>query len=289
MSKSTEEVTTPGLRVLIRRRIEAPKVQYSIMLLIVINAVILGLETVPVAMQNYGSILLAIDHFILGVFVIEILLRIYAHRLAFFRDPWSLFDFVVVAIALVPASGPLAVLRALRILRVLRLLTLVPSMRRVVGALLGSIPGLSSIALVLLLIYYVFAVIATKLFAEHFPQWFGSIGESLYSLFQIMTLESWSMGIVRPVMVEYPYAWIFFIIFILIATFTMLNLFIAIIVNAMQSFTEQENRERKVALDETRDHIEADLHRELAALRSEIAELRQLLKSNPEIWGHKAR
>jgi len=289
MSKSTEEVTTPGLRVLIRRRIEAPRVQYSIMLLIVINAVILGLETVPVAMQNYGSILLAIDHFILGVFVVEILLRIYAHRLAFFRDPWSLFDFVVVAIALVPASGPLAVLRALRILRVLRLLTLVPSMRRVVGALLGSIPGLSSIALVLLLIYYVFAVIATKLFAEHFPQWFGSIGESLYSLFQIMTLESWSMGIVRPVMVEYPYAWIFFIIFILIATFTMLNLFIAIIVNAMQSFTEQENRERKVALDETRDHIEADLHRELAALRSEIAELRQLLKSNPEIWGHKAR
>jgi len=289
MSKSTEEVTTPGLRVVIRRRIEAPKVQYSIMLLIVINAVILGLETVPVAMQNYGSILLAIDHFILGVFVIEILLRIYAHRLAFFRDPWSLFDFVVVAIALVPASGPLAVLRALRILRVLRLLTLVPSMRRVVGALLGSIPGLSSIALVLLLIYYVFAVIATKLFAEHFPQWFGSIGESLYSLFQIMTLESWSMGIVRPVMVEHPYAWIFFIIFILIATFTMLNLFIAIIVNAMQSFTEQENRERKVALDETRDHIEADLHRELAALRSEIAELRQLLKSNPEIWGHKAR
>ncbi|MCG6889907.1 MAG: ion transporter [Gammaproteobacteria bacterium] len=289
MSKSTEEVTTPGLRVLIRRRIEAPRVQYSIMLLIVINAVILGLETVPVAMQNYGSILLAIDHFILGVFVVEILLRIYAHRLAFFRDPWSLFDFVVVAIALVPASGPLAVLRALRILRVLRLLTLVPSMRRVVGALLGSIPGLSSIALVLLLIYYVFAVIATKLFAEHFPQWFGSIGESLYSLFQIMTLESWSMGIVRPVMVEYPYAWIFFIVFILIATFTMLNLFIAIIVNAMQSFTEQENRERKVALDETRDHIEADLHHELAELRSEIAELRRLLKSNPGISGLKAR
>jgi voltage-gated sodium channel len=132
-----------------------------------------------------------------------------------------------------------------------------------------------------LLIYYVFAVIATKLFGENFPQWFGSIGESLYSLFQIMTLESWSMGIVRPVMVEHPHAWIFFVIFILIATFTMLNLFIAIIVNAMQTFTEQENRERKDALDETRDHIEADLHRELGELRGEIAELRQLLKSAP--------
>ena len=281
MSKA-EEDTTPGLRGATRRCIESPKAQYSITLLIVINAIILGLETVPAAMQSYGSILLAVDHFILGVFVIEILLRIYAHRLAFFRDPWSLFDFAVVAIALVPASGPLAVLRALRILRVLRLLTLVPSMRRVVGALLGSIPGLSSIGLVLLLIYYVFAVIATKLFGENFPQWFGSIGESLYSLFQIMTLESWSMGIVRPVMVEHPHAWIFFVIFILIATFTMLNLFIAIIVNAMQTFTEQENRERKDALEETRDHIEADLHRELSELRGDIAELRQLLKSAPQ-------
>jgi voltage-gated sodium channel len=278
MSK-TEEDTTPGLREAIRRRMESPGIQYLITLLIVINAIILGLETVPQAMEHYGAFLLAVDHFILSVFVIEILLRIYAHRLAFFRDPWSLFDFTVVAIALVPASGPLAVLRALRILRVLRLLTLVPSMRRVVGALLGSIPGLSSIALVLLLIYYVFAVIATKLFGEHFPQWFGSIGESLYSLFQIMTLESWSMGIVRPVMVEHPYAWIFFIVFILIATFTMLNLFIAIIVNAMQTFTEEENRERKEALVETRDHIEADLHLEMAALRREIAELRQLMKA----------
>ena len=279
MSK-TEEDTLSNMRAAMRQRIESPKAQYFITALIVLNAIILGLETVPAAMQHYGSILLAADRFILGVFVIEILLRIYAHRLAFFRDPWSIFDFSVVAIALVPASGPLAVLRALRILRVLRLLTLVPSMRRVVGALLGSIPGLSSIALVLLLIYYVFAVIATKLFGENFPQWFGSIGESLYSLFQIMTLESWSMGIVRPVMVEHPLAWIFFITFILIATFTMLNLFIAIIVNAMQTFTEQENREHKDALDETRDHIEADLHRELTQLRAEIAELRQLLQSN---------
>jgi len=261
--------------------VESSRIQNLIMLLIVVNAIILGLETVPEAMASYGGILLVLDNIILGVFVIEILLRIYAHRLAFFRDPWSLFDFAVVAIALVPASGPLAVLRALRILRVLRLLTLVPSMRRVVGALLGSIPGLSSIALVLMLIYYVFAVIATKLFGENFPHWFGSIGESLYSLFQIMTLESWSMGIVRPVMVEHPNAWIFFIIFILIATFTMLNLFIAIIVNAMHSFTEDENRMRQDALDQTREHIEADLHREMAGLRAEIADLRALLKTGP--------
>jgi voltage-gated sodium channel len=152
-------------------------------------------------------------------------------------------------------------------------------MRRVVGALLASIPGLSSIALVLLLIYYVFAVIATRLFGSAFPQWFGSLGESLFSLFQIMTLESWSMGIVRPVMEVHPNAWIFFVIFILIATFTMLNLFIAIIVNAMHSFTEAEAKETKGALAEARDHIEADLHQEVAALRQDIAELKRLLPS----------
>jgi voltage-gated sodium channel len=264
-----------------RHWIEQPRVQNVIMALIIVNAIILGLETVPSVMASYGEILVAIDKVILGVFVVEILLRIIAHRLRFFRDPWSIFDFAVVGIALVPASGPFAVLRALRVLRVLRILTIVPSMRRVVGALLDSIPGLSSIALVLMLLYYVFAVIATKLFGANFPQWFGSIGESLYSLFQIMTLESWSMGIVRPVMEVHPNAWIFFVIFILIATFTMLNLFIAIIVNAMHSFTEEENQERQDALDETRNHIEADLHQEVALLRAEIAELKQLLQESP--------
>ena len=279
---TTSNSPRSGLRAAVRDWVESPRIQNCIMALIVINAIVLGLETVPSVMQDYGVILLATDSVILAVFVVEILLRLFAHRLAFFRDPWSLFDFVVVGIALVPASGPLAVLRALRILRVLRLLTLVPSMRRVVGALMGSIPGLSSIGLVLLLIYYVFAVIATKLFGANFPQWFGSIGESLYSLFQIMTLESWSMGIVRPVMEVHPNAWLFFIVFILIATFTMLNLFIAIIVNAMHSFTEEENRETQAALNQARDHIEADLHQEMAALRSEITELKQLMKPAPD-------
>ena len=184
-------------------------------------------------------------------------------------------------IALIPATGSLAVLRALRVLRVLRLLTMVPSMRRVVGALLAAIPGLGSIALGLLIIYYVFAVIATNLFAVSHPEWFGSIGRSLYTLFQIMTLESWSMGIARPVMEHFPYAWIFFVLFILIATFTMLNLFIAIIVNAMQSYSEAEQHEAKEAVDMARQHIEADLHDEMRVLRAEIRELKALLPITP--------
>jgi voltage-gated sodium channel len=196
----------------------SPLVQNGILTLIIINAVTLGLETSPAAMRAWGPALTALDKAILAVFVVEIVLRIVAHRGAFFRDAWSVFDLSVVAIQLVPASGPFAVLRALRVLRIL---TIVPSMRRVVGGLLAAIPGLSSIAVVLGLLFYVFAVIATNLFGADFPEWFGTLGGSLYTLFQVMTLESWSMGIVRPVMELHPSAWAFFIPFILLATFTM--------------------------------------------------------------------
>jgi voltage-gated sodium channel len=264
-----------------RAFIEDPRVQHTILTLILINAVLLGLETSPAAMAAAGPTILAADALILAVFVAEITVRIYVHRAAFFRDPWSLFDFTVVAIALIPASGPFSVLRSLRVLRVLRVLTIVPSMRRVVGALLSALPGLGSIALVLLIIYYVFAVIATNLFAASHPEWFGHIGRSLYTLFQIMTLESWSMGISRPVMETFPYAWAFFIPFILVATFTMLNLFIAIIVNAMQSFEQAEQGATRAVVAEARDHIEADLHQELRALREEIARLRADLSPHP--------
>ncbi len=261
--------------------IEHRHVQGVIIALILINAVLLGLETWPAAMTVAGGLILAVDRAILAVFVVEIALRLYVHRRAFWRDPWSVFDFVVVAIALLPATGQLAVLRALRVLRVLRLLTMVPSMRRVVGALLGAVPGLMSIGLVLLVIYYVFAVIATNLFAADYPEWFGHLGRSLYTLFQIMTLESWSMGIARPVMESFPYAWAFFVPFILVATFTMLNLFIAIIVNAMQSFTEQEQQETVAAVEQAREHIEADLHAEVRAMREDIRELKTLLSQQP--------
>ncbi len=263
----------------LRSFIEVPRVQQGIIALILVNAVILGLETSPAVMASIGRPLLAADQAILAVFVVEIAIRLYVHRLAFWRDPWSVFDFVVVAIALIPASGPFAVLRALRVLRVLRLLTMVPAMRRVVGALLAALPGLGSIVMVLLILYYVFAVIATNLFAAAFPEWFGTLGRSLYTLFQIMTLESWSMGIARPVMEQFPHAWAFFIPFILVATFTMLNLFIAIIVNAMQSYREADQQHMEATLEHTRMHIEADLHTELRDLRAEIQELKALLRT----------
>jgi voltage-gated sodium channel len=275
--EQVDRLPQAGLRGRLQTFIEQPRVQRGIIVLILLNAAILGMETSANLMARVGRILIAVDQLILAVFVAEIAIRLYVHRLAFWRDPWSVFDFAVIAIALVPASGSFAVLRALRVLRVLRLLSMVPSMRRVVGALLAAIPGLASIALVLLILYYVFAVIATNLFGAEYPEWFGTLGRSLYTLFQIMTLESWSMGISRPVMETFPYAWAFFIPFILIATFTMLNLFIAIIVNAMQSVGEKEHEATVAALAHARDHIEADLHREVQAMREEIRELKTLL------------
>ncbi len=242
-----------------------------ILALIIINSVILALETSPAAMALAGPALLAADKAILSIFVVEILLRMFIDFRGFWRDPWRIFDFLVVAIALVPATGPLSVLRALRVLRVLRLLTGVPAMRRVVAGLLAAVPGLGSVVFLIAIIFFVFAVISTKLFAASFPDWFGSMGASSYTLFQIMTLESWSMGIVRPVMEVYPLAWILFVPFIIITAFTVLNLFIGVIVDAMQSANESEARsEREVLLNTNKAILN-----ELKALRTEVQVLQQ--------------
>jgi voltage-gated sodium channel len=216
------------------------------------------------------------------VFVIEIGLRIVGRGAAFFKDPWSVFDFSVVAIALIPAGSEYAVLRALRVLRVLRLLSMVPQMRRVVSALLAAIPGLSSIILVLILVFYVFAVMATNIFGSDHPEWFGTIGHSMYTLFQIMTLESWSMGIVRPLMQTHPYAWAFFVPFILVATFTMLNLFIAIIVNAMQSQTEQETEKTVAAVEHATQQVDVHLHTDIKKIEDELRALRERIEKRLE-------
>ena len=257
--------------------IESKMFQAVIITLIIVNACLLGLETSRHVMENHRQTIRLLDGVILFIFALEIVARIIVYRKRFWRDPWSFFDFAVVFIALIPATGPFAIVRALRVLRVLRLLTIIPSMQRVVGALLSAIPGLGSIACVLLIFYYVAAVMATHFFASSYPEWFGTIGRSLYTLFQIMTLESWSMGISRPVMEQFPYAWAFFIPFILIATFTMLNLFIAIIVNAMQRYGETESKDTNV---ESNAPIEpAPTENEMAQLRAEMVELKMLLRN----------
>ena len=235
----------------IQNFVESPRFQNFIIALIVINAIILGMETSDHLMQEYGVFLKAIDALILKVFVLEIVLRIYVYRWRFFTQPWSVFDFAVVAISLVPASQAYSALRALRVLRVLRLVSAVPTMRRVIEGLLSAIPGIASVTAIMLLFFYVFAVIGTHLYSDSFPQWFGTLGKTMFTLFQIMTLESWSMGIVRPVMEQHPGAWAFFVIYILVTTFTMLNLFIAIIVNAMHSGADESASEDRLEMKES--------------------------------------
>ncbi len=253
------------MREKVRAIVESGRFEWAITVVIILNAIVLGLETVPAMMRDYGAVLGVLDKAAIAIFVVEILMKLFAYRWRFFASGWNVFDLLIVGAALVPASQQFSVLRALRILRVLRLISVVPSMRQVVQGLLGAIPSMGTVIALLSLMFYIAAVMATKLFGEAFPQWFGTIGESLYSLFQIMTLESWSMGIVRPVMEQFPYAWAFFVPFILVTSFIVLNLFIAIIVTAMDEVHAQEaGDEREEILAQIR-----ALREDVAALRAE--------------------
>ena len=234
------------------------------------GGVVLGIETVKGLSPTTMNVLLWIDRSCLTIFVIELLMKLLVYRLAFFKQGWNIFDFLIVAIALVPATGQLSILRAFRIFRVLRLITTVDSIRRVVAGMLIAIPGVGSVAGLLVIFFYIGAVISTTLFGEQFPQWFGHLGSSMYSLFQIMTLESWSMGIVRPVMEVYPYAWVFFIPFIMVTTFMVLNLFIGIIVDAIATVKEQDQSTR---------HHQFSSKQDVDLIRQDIAALREQLHS----------
>ena len=262
------------MRERVRSLVESRGWEAFIVSVIIVNAAILGLMTSSQAMERVGSVLVALDALILGIFVVEIVMRIFAHRLRFFRDPWSLFDLFVVAIALAPATHEASVLRALRILRVLRLISVVPTLRRVVGGLIAALPGMGSIVLLMVIIFYVFSVMATSLYGETFPDWFGSVGASAYTLFQIMTLESWSMGIVRPVMAEHSMAWVFFVPFIMVTAFAVLNLFIGIIVSGMQQDVEAEAAASRLEMREE----QTSMNEDVKALRREVRTLTEMMR-----------
>jgi voltage-gated sodium channel len=267
------------LRARVARLVMAPLFQKVVIGLILLNAVTLGLETSASITAAWGGALRVADNVLLCLFTAELALRIFAFRGRFFRDPWGLFDLVVVAIAWMPATGALSVLRALRVLRVLRLISVVPSLRNVVEAMLHALPGMGSIVLLMGLIFYVFAVMATKLYGEILPDRFGTLGLSLYTLFQMMTLESWSEANVRPILEHQPLAWMFFVPFILIATFVVLNLFIGVIVDSIQTLRAQrESVQAEVVAEEIRMRQQGEdiaaILAEVKALRAEVAALR---------------
>ncbi|MCU4652392.1 ion transporter [Roseibacterium sp. SDUM158016] len=248
----TDTTVPSGFRTRLAEWLERPQVRYTIIGVIVFNAVVLGMETSDTLMARWGSLIYALDRACLAVFVVEIALKLVALGPRFFRSGWNVFDFIIVGIALVPAAQGLSVLRALRILRVLRIVSAVPSLRRVVEGLFTALPGMGSVFLLMSIIFYIGAVMATKLFGASFPDWFGTLGASLYTLFQVMTLESWSMGIVRPVLEVYPYAWAFFVPFIMVTTFAVVNLIVGLVVNSMQ---DAHSEESNAATDKYRDEV----------------------------------
>lgn len=255
-------------RLALARWVESRSVQTWIIGVILLNAVVMGLETSTSIMARWHTELKVIDTLCLVVFVIELGIKFFAYRNQFWRSGWNIFDLLVVAVALAPGAGAWSVLRSLRVLRVLRLLTVIPSLRKVVAAFLHSIPGLAGVVAVMAIFFYTAGVLATRLFGPTFPEWFGSLGKSLYTLFQVMTLESWSMGIVRPVMESHPLAWAFFVPFIVIATFTILNLFIGIIVSTMQELSMMPDP----------NHSNPELRDLLERMEADLQSLRSLIE-----------
>lgn len=249
----------------LRTFVEHSRFQTLTTCVIVLNAITLGLETSSSAMQNFGGILVALDHAALAYFTVEVALRMVAHGRRFFPNGWNLFDLLIVATSLMPNSGNLSVLRSLRILRVLRLFSVLPSLRKVVGALVSSIPAMASIAVVLGLVFYVFSVLTTKLFAATHPDFFGHLGRSMYTLFQLMTLDGWSDGIVRPMMETHPFAWLVFIPFIVVTSFAVLNLFIGVLVSGLQDEAAPPQANKSEG--------DPELREEVKALRAQLDEV----------------
>lgn len=232
----------------IRRIVSGKAWTCCITILIIINTIILAMETYPDMMNAYGHILTLLDQTILYLFVLELILRFSAYRLDFFKNPWSIFDLCVIGIAFVPYQNAFSALRAARALRVLRLISIFPKLRKVVEGLVMAIPGICAIAALMAIIIFVFGLIASKLYGSSYPEWFGNLHLSIFSLFQVMTLEGWP-DIVRTVMKEKPFAWAFFVTYILIATFSVLNLFIAVVVDSMQRNQREETDDNQKKLD----------------------------------------
>jgi voltage-gated sodium channel len=256
--------------------VERKSFQNFIISLIILNAITIGMETSSEIMILFGRTLLLIDKIILIIFVIEILLKLYAYGFGFFKSGWNIFDFSIVAIALLPASGPLAILRALRIFRSLRLIKNVPKLRFIVESLFHSLPSLVWIFVLLSLVFYVFSVIGTKLFGADYPQWFGNLGASMFSLFQIMTLEGWA-EISRSIMEKYPLANIYFILFILLASYTTLNIFIAIVVNTMAEVQQKVSEDEISKIEEFIQDENEELKQNIRLIKEQVIKIEERL------------
>ena len=284
MPRATLDETTSNSA--FERAIESEWFRNFITALIILNAAILGVLTYQEQLSPMMVTVLEImDRAITFVFALEIGLKLVLYRLNFFRVGWNWFDFTVVGISLIPGGQGFSVLRALRVLRVLRLLHVVPMMRRITEALLKALPGMGAIFAVLALLTYVYAVMATNMYGnttnEEVRLLFGDLPSSAFSLFQVMTMDGWRFEVVQKVIDDgHPWAPLFFLTFIFIASFAVLNLFIALIVEALANEQKAATADMLDEIEEEAEQAEEErdeIKQVLSDLRKELADLRRSL------------
>lgn len=274
----SNEFNKKRLKNKIRRFVENSLFQNFILAVIILNSVLLGVMTYPKAMSAYGSFLHLICNICVGIFTVEIILKLLCYGRKFFQSGWNNFDFIIVLISLVPTAGAFSsfrVFRILRALRALRLVTRLEKLRVIVQAIIDSIPNVGWASGLLLVIFYIFSIMGTTMFSADFPDWFGTLGKSMYTLFQVMTLESWSMGIARPVIAQFPYAWVYFVSFILVSSFIVMNVIVGVVVNAISEISADIKKEKEAVRFQTNNK---DLAAEFLKLKNQMNVVENLLE-----------
>lgn len=264
------------MRTWCQRVVDAPWFNRVIVVVLVINAIALGLRTAASVSASLDPLLIGIEATVVAIFVVEMIIKITALGRGFFRDGWNWFDLVVIVLSAIPASGTLLMLRTVRILRTFRLISVIPSMRRVVNALFSAVPGLVSILLLLMLVLYTSSIAAVQMFGAVAPSHFGSLGQSLLTMFKVMT-QGWP-EVADEIVAVRPLGWMFFVGYIVVTGFIVLNLLIAVIVNAMerQVLEAQAAKEQKV---EQTHHTQlmaelTAMREQLSAVQTELSDLR---------------
>jgi voltage-gated sodium channel len=261
----------------LKKLVDSKAFQYTVLVIILANAALLGFETLPLVSDEMRVTLDIIDGVFLFCFIIELGLRMIAYRGAFFKSGWNIFDLIIVGLSALSLSSGISALRAFRVLRVLHVITIMPRMRVVVSSLLDAIPGIASVGVIVLIVVYVFAVVAANLYGADHPDLFGGVFTSMYTLFQVLTLEGWA-EIAATVAETDPHSWIFFITFVLVGTFTMLNLFVAIVVRVVDEDSDELEEQIKYEMRKSHQDLlaqNASMMQEITALRDEVMTLRR--------------
>lgn len=253
--------------------------QRIITFVILLNAAVLGLLTNKGLSAEETLLLEIIDKCCLLVFVVELIAKLLAYRRNFWSDGWNIFDFVVVVSSIIFISSNVSVIRAFRIFRLLKALAEFPELQVLVSAMLKAIPSMTWALLLLFIIFYIFAVFGSTLYGDAFPELFGDIGDSIFTLFQVMTFESWATAVARPIMEVHPYAWVFFLVFILLTSITLLNVMVGIVVEAVAQISEA-NRQKQLSAEAKNPFSDAgDTEKIDQEIREHIAKIEELLKA----------